>query len=124
LFGHTRNNISDNLQNQISNKWWHGKGATKQSHFVNHAYGNRCIMVKGYEVLEMLIPNGGYIMVGDDYEGIEFVECEPITKQEFEAGFAKVEKFKADSIKAIATEKAALLAKLGITDDEAKLLLS
>jgi hypothetical protein len=81
-------------------------------------------MVKGYEVLEMLIPNGGYIMVGDDYEGIEFVECEPITKQEFEAGFAKVEKFKADSIKAIATEKAALLAKLGITDDEAKLLLS
>jgi hypothetical protein len=81
-------------------------------------------MVKGYEVLEMLIPNGGWAISGDSFEGITFVECPPITKAQFEAGFAKVEKWKADKEKDQATQKAALLAKLGITDDEAKLLLS
>jgi len=40
-------------------------------------------------VLSMLIPNGGYVARGDLYEGIEFLECEPITKEQFEAGFAQ-----------------------------------
>ena len=38
-------------------------------------------MAQSYEVLSMLIPNGGYVQIGDTYEGIEFVECEPITKK-------------------------------------------
>jgi hypothetical protein len=37
-------------------------------------------MAKCYEVLSMLIPNGGYVQVGEEYEGIQFLECEPITK--------------------------------------------
>jgi len=81
-------------------------------------------MAKSYEVLSMLIPNGGYVQVGDTYEGIEFIECEPITKKEYEAGFAKYEAFKAEKELASAAAKEALLNKLGITADEAALLLS
>ena len=41
-------------------------------------------MARGYEVLSMLIPQGGWELTGDTYEGIQFLECEPITKKEFE----------------------------------------
>jgi hypothetical protein len=81
-------------------------------------------MVKSYEVLGMLIPNGGYVQVGEDYEGIQFLECEPITKKEYEAGFAKYDAWKAEQDLAKANAKAALLDRLGITAEEAKLLLS
>jgi len=46
-------------------------------------------MARGYEVMQMLRPNGGWIMNGEDYEGITFLECEPISKADFEAGFAQ-----------------------------------
>ena len=81
-------------------------------------------MAKGHEVLEMLIPQGGWRIVGDDYEGIDFVEAQPISKADFEAGFAKVDAFKAEQEAKAAADKAALLAKLGITEEEARLLLS
>jgi hypothetical protein len=81
-------------------------------------------MAKGGDVLKMLIPNGGWVINGDDFAGITFLECEPITKAEFEAGFAKVDAWKAEQDAKATTDKAALLAKLGITADEAKLLLS
>ena len=81
-------------------------------------------MTTGADVLRMLIPNGGWSIYGDDYEGIQFVECEPITKAEFEAGFAQYDAWKAEQDSAKATAKAALLNRLGITEDEAKLLLS
>jgi hypothetical protein len=50
-------------------------------------------MAKSYEVLGMLIPNGGYVQRGDTYEGIEFLECEPITMALYEAGFAAYDAF-------------------------------
>jgi hypothetical protein len=81
-------------------------------------------MAKHYEVLSMLIPNGGYVQVGEDYEGIEFLECEPITKAQYEAGFAQYDSSKAEQDALRATQKAALLNRLGITEDEAKLLLA
>ena len=62
-------------------------------------------------------------MTGNDYEGIEFLTCDPITKQEFDAGFAKVDAFKAEQEAKRATDKAALLERLGITEAEAQLLL-
>ena len=80
-------------------------------------------MATGAEVLEMLIPSG-WVIVGDDYEGIQFIECEPITKAQYEAGFAAYDAWKAEQDAKAAADKAALLAKLGITADEAKLLLS
>ena len=81
-------------------------------------------MAKGSDVLSMLIPTGGWVITEDDYEGIQFIEATPITKAQFEAGFAQYDVWKAEQDAKAATDKAALLAKLGITADEAKLLLS
>jgi len=81
-------------------------------------------MAKPYEVLAMLIPNGGYVHYGDDYEGIQFIECEPITKKQYADGFAKYDAWKSQQDSAKAKTKAELLERLGITADEAKLLLA
>lgn len=81
-------------------------------------------MATGGEVLSMLIPNGGWIIRGDEYDGIEFLECEPISKAEFEAGFKKYDAWKAAQDASQAAAKAALLNRLGITENEAKLLFS
>jgi hypothetical protein len=81
-------------------------------------------MATGLEVISMVIPNGGWIITGQEYDGIQFLECEPITKAQYEAGFAQYDAWRAEQEAQAATDKAALLAKLGITADEAKLLLS
>ena len=81
-------------------------------------------MATSGDVLTMLIPNGGWFQSGETYEGIEFLECEPITKKQFTDGFAKYDAWKAEQDATKATAKAALLERLGITEDEAKLLLS
>lgn len=75
------------------------------------------------QVLGMLIPDGGYVATGDTFEGIQFIECEPITKAAFEAGFAQFDAWKSEQEATKATAKAALLERLGITADEAALLL-
>jgi hypothetical protein len=80
-------------------------------------------MATGADVLSMLIPTGGWVITGDDFEGIQFLEARPITKAQFNAGFAKVDAYKAEQDASNATAKAALLDRLGITADEAKLLL-
>jgi len=81
-------------------------------------------MATGADVLRMKYPNGGYIITGNEYEGIQFLECEPITKKEFEAGFVEADEFQRQHDQNKASQKTALLAKLGITADEAALLLS
>jgi hypothetical protein len=81
-------------------------------------------MAKATEVLNMLIPNGGWAITGQEYEGIQFIECDSITKAQFEAGFAQYDAWKAEQDAAKATQKAALLNRLGITEEEAKLLLA
>lgn len=80
-------------------------------------------MATGSQVLEMLIPTGGWAIIGNDYEGIQFLEAEPITEAEFKAGFAKVDAWKAQEEASKAEAKAALLDRLGITEEEARLLL-
>jgi hypothetical protein len=78
-------------------------------------------MATSVEVLQMLIPNGGWIMTGLEYEGIQFLECDPITKAEFTGGFAKYDTWKAtQDAKAQATKASALakLAALGLTPEE------
>ena len=82
-------------------------------------------MAKSYEVLGMLIPDGGYVQVGTEYEGIEFLECEPITKAQFEAGFAQYDAWKAQQDLEQSAKKAAAVAKLealGLTPDDLKAL--
>ena len=80
-------------------------------------------MATGREVLEYLIPLGGWIIVGDDYSGITFLDCDAITEKQFTDGFAKADQWKTDQDAKRVTDKAALLAKLGITAQEAALLL-
>lgn len=80
-------------------------------------------MATSIQVLGMLIPDGGYYQSGETYEGIEFLNCEPITKVEYEAGFAKYDDWKAKQDAAKTAQRQALLARLGITEDEARLLL-
>lgn len=82
-------------------------------------------MATSIEVLRYLIPTGGWVLVGDEFEGIDFVECEPITKKQFEDGFAKFDaaKAKQEADQAQAKEAAqAKLAALGLTTDDLKAL--
>jgi len=82
-------------------------------------------MAQSYEVLNMLIPNGGYVQVGEDFEGITFIEAKPITKAQFEAGFAQYDAWKAEQDTKAAADKAAAQAKLaalGLTADDLKAL--
>ena len=80
-------------------------------------------MADAINVLNMLIPDGGWVLVGDEYEGIDFVQCEPITKKQFTDGFAKYDAWKLEQDAAKAIQRQAILDKLGLTADEAKLLL-
>lgn len=80
-------------------------------------------MAKGNDVLRMLIPSGGWAIAGNDYEGIQFLECEPITKAEFEAGFAQYDAWKAEQDAAKAAQRQAILDRLGLTSEEARLIL-
>jgi hypothetical protein len=81
-------------------------------------------MATGAEVLGMLIPNG-WVIVGDDYEGIQFIDCEPITKEQFEAGFAQYDAWKAEEDAKVVAAKEAAQAKLevlGLTAADLKAL--
>ena len=82
-------------------------------------------MANGGEVLELLIPLGGWAITGNEYEGIQFLECEPITKAQFEAGFAQYNAWKAEQDAQMAADKASATAKLealGLTADDLKAL--
>lgn len=77
------------------------------------------------EVLAYLRPNGGYVSVGENYDGITFeANCEPFTKAEYENAFNLVDMAKAQQAAEGEAKKQALLDRLGITAEEARLLLS
>ena len=82
-------------------------------------------MAKMYEVLQMLCPNVEWYVRGEEFDDIDWLGAKaPITKAQYQAGFAQIDALKAeqDSVKAAA--KSALLTQLGITEEQAKLLLS
>ena len=82
-------------------------------------------MATSIQVLGMLIPNGGYVQTGTEFEGIEFLECEPITKKQYTDGFAQYDAWKAAQDAKVAADKAsaqAKLAALGLTADDLKAL--
>ena len=82
-------------------------------------------MATNTDVLRMLFPNGGWTSTGDTFEGITFLECEPITKAQFEAGFAQYDAWKAEQDAQAAAAKSAAeakLAALGLTADDLKAL--
>jgi hypothetical protein len=80
-------------------------------------------MATGADVLNMLIPNGGWVITGDDWDGVIFHDAKPITKKEFTEGFAKFDAWKESQASTKAIARAALLERLGITTEEAALLL-
>jgi hypothetical protein len=81
-------------------------------------------MATSAEVLDMLIPNGGWTIIDNNFDSIIYDSgVTPVTKAQFDAGFAQYDAWKSAKDTKATTDKAALLAKLGITADEAKLLL-
>lgn len=82
-------------------------------------------MAKGIDVLQMLRPNGGWVIYGDDFDSIIYDEnVQPLSKKDFAEGFIQFDKMKAEKDAIQASNKAALLERLGITAEEAKLLLA
>jgi hypothetical protein len=82
-------------------------------------------MITGADILAMLLPNGGWIMTGNDYEGIQFLECEPITKKQYTDGFAQYDAWKSEQNAAKVQAKATAegkLAALGLTTDDLRAL--
>jgi len=82
-------------------------------------------MASGTDVLRFYRPEGGWYISGNDYESIQFISCEPISKEQFEAGFAEYDAWKAEQEAQAAAKKAAAevkLAALGLTADDLKAL--
>ena len=82
-------------------------------------------MSKISDVLTFLIPNGGWAVNGDTWEGVTFIEATPITKAEFDAGFAQYDAWKVKQDAKAEADKASATAKLealGLTADDLKAL--
>ena len=82
-------------------------------------------MATGSDVLTMLIPTGGWVITGNDWQGVEFIEATPITQAQFNAGFAQYDAWKANQDAQAATDKTNATAKLealGLTSDDLKAL--
>lgn len=80
-------------------------------------------MTTATEVMEMIRPQGGWSVSGDSFEGINCFDCNPVTKEEFEIGLTQVDVWKTEQLTEITAKRQALLNRLGITEDEARLLL-
>ena len=82
-------------------------------------------MATGSEVLSMLCPNTEWVITEDDFNSIQWIKGDPITKAQFNAGFSKYDAWKAeqDAATVAAKESAqAKLAALGLTSDDLKAL--
>lgn len=77
------------------------------------------------KVIRYLQPNAEFVIYGETLEGLEFVDKainKPTQKQVSDA-WLQIQKDQQNKIETEAIMKQALLDKLGITADEAKLLL-
>lgn len=79
-------------------------------------------MATGADVLSMLRPQGGWAISGDDFATAQFLACDPVSKKEFDEGFVKFDAWKLEQETAKELKRQALLDRLGITEEEAKLL--
>ena len=76
------------------------------------------------EIIEILRPGAEYKLSNRDFSTVEFFDNTVLTQAEFDAGVAQYDAWKAEQDAKAVADKAALLAKLGITADEFKTLLS
>jgi hypothetical protein len=80
---------------------------------------------KGKAIMEYLRPNGGWVIYGEDFESILYFDgCEPIAKDLFDDTLAEIENIVEAKQAEQRDAKAALLDRLGISADEAKLFLA
>ena len=83
-------------------------------------------MATGGDVLQMLCAGVEYTIYGDDFDSINWYGKTPaITKNEFEAGFAQYDAWKAQNEAEILAKKASAQAKLtalGLDADDLKAL--
>ncbi len=57
-------------------------------------------MASGVEVLNMLIPTGGWVITGDDFDSIIYDEgVEPVTKKQFVDAFAQYDAWKVEQVR-------------------------
>jgi hypothetical protein len=68
-------------------------------------------------------PDAEFVLIGDEIEWLDENQTEP-TLSEIEEALAQYNTRKAEQDATKAAQKAALLDRLGITEDEAKLLLA
>ena len=81
--------------------------------------------ITGGDVMTYLLPEGGWSIHGEDFDTVIFDKgVKTITKAEFEAGFDSYAVWKTNQDAINSAAKLALLNRLGITEAEAKLLLS
>ena len=83
-------------------------------------------MAQGGNVLSMLVPTANFSIDGDDYNSIVWLDGKQlVTKEQFEAGFAQYDAWKAEQDAALAADRASATAKLealGLTADDLKAL--
>ena len=77
------------------------------------------------KAIQLLKPTAEYSFINDDYATIKWdvLEGSAPTKVQIDAAIEQIKLEEAEAESTKATEKAALLAKLGITAEEAALLL-
>jgi len=81
--------------------------------------------MKYAKILTYKYKNTEWALDGDDYEGLVWLSDTPKpTKAELDLQWDEVQAIIQAEAEAKATQKAALLNRLGITEDEAKLLLA
>jgi hypothetical protein len=81
-------------------------------------------MTKETEVLNYLLPQGGWTMLDNDFKTLVYEEgITPLTAKQLKDTLENIEAIKLAAQNVEITAKAALLDRLGITQDEAKLLL-
>lgn len=82
-------------------------------------------IIKGVDVLRVLCPDGGWVISESDFDNIIWTDDRPrCTKEAFEKKLIELQEKAAEEEMNRQIARNALLEKLGITEEEAKLLLS
>jgi predicted amidohydrolase YtcJ len=81
-------------------------------------------VIKTSDVLAYLRPEGGWVIWGEDFDSIRWDEnVTPLTKKELDQGLKDYPKWKAAQDSAKEAARQAILDRIGLTADEAKLIL-
>jgi hypothetical protein len=80
-------------------------------------------MIDVTNILGMLRPNGGFVVVGNSFDGAQFFECEPVTKKEFDDAAKKYDAWKSKKAADELAKRQAILDRIGLTADELQTIL-